>query len=166
MSATCWPSSTCPIVRRRRSWPSARGWPSAAAGSARPRGRGGPANPRGRVLGPITAGNRDRVRPTLTGMPLAIITGASRGLGLALARSLARDGWALVIDARGAADLERVAGELASLTEVAAVAGDVADPAHRHALVAAAGERVDLLVNNASVLGPSPQPSLERYPLD
>jgi NAD(P)-dependent dehydrogenase (short-subunit alcohol dehydrogenase family) len=99
-------------------------------------------------------------------MPLAIITGASRGLGLALARSLARDGWALVIDARGAADLERVAGELASLTEVAAVAGDVADPAHRHALVAAAGERVDLLVNNASVLGPSPQPSLERYPLD
>jgi NAD(P)-dependent dehydrogenase (short-subunit alcohol dehydrogenase family) len=99
-------------------------------------------------------------------MPLAIITGASRGLGLVLARSLARDGWALVIDARGAADLQAVAGELSALTEVAAVAGDVSDPAHRSALVAAAGERVDLLVNNASVLGPSPQPSLERYPLD
>jgi NAD(P)-dependent dehydrogenase (short-subunit alcohol dehydrogenase family) len=99
-------------------------------------------------------------------MPLAIITGASRGLGLVLARSLARDGWALVIDARGAADLQAVAGELSALTEVAAVAGDVSDPAHRSALVAAAGERVDLLVNNASVLGPSPQPSLECYPLD
>ncbi|HEY5316650.1 MAG TPA: SDR family oxidoreductase [Solirubrobacteraceae bacterium] len=99
-------------------------------------------------------------------MPLAIITGASRGLGLALARSLAADGWALVIDARGAAELERAAAELGALTEVAAVAGDVADPAHRSALLAAAGERVDLLVNNASVLGPSPQPTLERYPLD
>ena len=99
-------------------------------------------------------------------MPLAIITGASRGLGLALARSLASDGWALVIDARGAAELGRVADELARLTEVAALAGDVADPEHRRALTAAAGERVDLLVNNASVLGPSPQPSLESYPLD
>ena len=99
-------------------------------------------------------------------MPLAIITGASRGLGLALARSLARDGWALVIDARGAADLERAAGELAGLTEVAAIAGDVSDPAHRDALLAAAGERIDLLVNNASALGPSPQPPLERYPLE
>jgi len=99
-------------------------------------------------------------------MPLAIITGASRGLGLALARSLAGDGWALAIDARGAAELDRVASELGGLTEVEAVAGDVSDPAHRSALVAAAGERVDLLVNNASVLGPSPQPSLERYPLE
>jgi NAD(P)-dependent dehydrogenase (short-subunit alcohol dehydrogenase family) len=99
-------------------------------------------------------------------MPLAIITGASRGLGLELARSLARDGWALAIDARGAADLERVAQELGELTEVRAVAGDVSEPAHRSALLEAAGERVDLLVNNASVLGPSPQPALERYPLD
>ena len=99
-------------------------------------------------------------------MPLAIITGASRGLGLALARSLAGDGWALVIDARGAVELERAADELRALTEVAAVAGDVSDPAHRSALIAAAGEHVDLLVNNASVLGPSPQPSLERYPLE
>ncbi|HWF36209.1 MAG TPA: SDR family oxidoreductase [Solirubrobacteraceae bacterium] len=98
-------------------------------------------------------------------MPTAIITGASRGLGLALARSLARDGWDLVIDARGAAELERVATELGELTEVRALAGDVSDPAHRTALVKAAGDHVDLLVNNASVLGPSPQPPLARYPL-
>jgi len=99
-------------------------------------------------------------------MPLAIITGASRGLGLALARSLAGDGWALVIDARGAAELERAARELAALTEVAAVVGDVSDPEHRAALLNAAAERVDLLVNNASVLGPSPQPALDRYALE
>jgi NAD(P)-dependent dehydrogenase (short-subunit alcohol dehydrogenase family) len=99
-------------------------------------------------------------------MPLAIITGASRGLGLALARSLARDGWALVIDARGADDLERAARVLGGLAEVAALAGDVSDPAHRSALLAAAGEHVDLLVNNASVLGPSPQPALADYPLE
>jgi NAD(P)-dependent dehydrogenase (short-subunit alcohol dehydrogenase family) len=99
-------------------------------------------------------------------MPLAIITGASRGLGLALARALAARRWALVLDARGADDLERVRSELAQLTEVSAIAGDVADPEHRRALVAAGGERIDVLVNNASVLGPSPQPPLARYPLD
>ena len=97
-------------------------------------------------------------------MPLAIITGASRGLGLALARALARERWALAIDARGAADLTRAERELAKLTEVAAVAGDVADAEHRHALIAAAGEKIDVLVNNASVLGPSPQPRLGAYP--
>jgi NAD(P)-dependent dehydrogenase (short-subunit alcohol dehydrogenase family) len=99
-------------------------------------------------------------------MPLAIITGASRGLGLALARALAERHWALVIDARGARDLERVARELGGLTEVAALPGDVADPAHRRALVHAADDTIDLLVNNASVLGPSPQPALADYPLD
>jgi NAD(P)-dependent dehydrogenase (short-subunit alcohol dehydrogenase family) len=98
-------------------------------------------------------------------MPIAIITGASRGLGLALARTLANNGWALVIDARGERELERAARELGRLTEVTAVAGDVADPAHRHVLIAAAGEQLDLLVNNASVLGPSPQPELSQYPL-
>jgi NAD(P)-dependent dehydrogenase (short-subunit alcohol dehydrogenase family) len=98
-------------------------------------------------------------------MPLAIITGASRGLGLALARSLAARGWALVIDARGVADLERAARELGAITEVAAIAGDVTDPAHQRALIGAAGETIDLLVNNASVLGPSPQPQLSDYPL-
>jgi NAD(P)-dependent dehydrogenase (short-subunit alcohol dehydrogenase family) len=96
-------------------------------------------------------------------MPLALITGASRGLGLALARALGQRGWALVIDARGAADLERAARELGAITEVAAIPGDVADPLHRNALVHAAGEQIDLLVNNASVLGPSPQPALADY---
>ncbi len=99
-------------------------------------------------------------------MPLAIITGSSRGLGLALARALAERRWALVIDARGRAELERAARELGILTEVVALPGDVADDWHRGALVEAAGEHVDLLVNNASMLGPSPQPALGRYPLD
>jgi NAD(P)-dependent dehydrogenase (short-subunit alcohol dehydrogenase family) len=99
-------------------------------------------------------------------MPLAIITGASRGLGLALSRALAQAGWGLIIDARGAADLERAARELGRLTDVVAIPGDVADPAHRRALIEAAGERIDVLVNNASVLGPSPQPNLGSYPLD
>jgi NAD(P)-dependent dehydrogenase (short-subunit alcohol dehydrogenase family) len=98
-------------------------------------------------------------------MSLAIITGASRGLGLALARSLAERDWALVLDARGAADLQSVAEELRDLTEVVALPGDVADANHRAELVAAAGDTIDLLVNNASVLGPSPQPTLARYPL-
>ncbi len=99
-------------------------------------------------------------------MPLAIITGASRGLGLALARALAEEGWALVLDARGHADLERAARELGRLTEVAAISGDVADADHRRVLVQAAGPDIDLLVNNASVLGPSPQPALIDYPLE
>ncbi|PZS12359.1 MAG: short-chain dehydrogenase [Solirubrobacterales bacterium] len=99
-------------------------------------------------------------------MPLAILTGASRGLGLALARALAERGWELVLDARGAAELERVARELGVRAEVVAIAGDVADPGHRCALIDAAGEAVDLLVNNASVLGPSPQPPLAGYPLE
>jgi NAD(P)-dependent dehydrogenase (short-subunit alcohol dehydrogenase family) len=98
-------------------------------------------------------------------MPVAIITGSSRGLGLALARALAERDWALVLDARGAADLERTARELGAITEVVAIPGDVSDDWHRGALVDAAGEEVDLLVNNASLLGPSPQPPLGRYPL-
>jgi NAD(P)-dependent dehydrogenase (short-subunit alcohol dehydrogenase family) len=101
-----------------------------------------------------------------TDAPVAIVTGASRGLGLALARELAARGWRLVIDARGADTLERARAELAARTTVAALAGDVSDPRHREALFAAAGERIDLLVNNASRLGPSPQPPLDRYPLD
>ncbi|HET6867804.1 MAG TPA: SDR family oxidoreductase [Solirubrobacteraceae bacterium] len=99
-------------------------------------------------------------------MPLAIITGSSRGLGFALARALADRGWALILDARGGAELERAARELGAITEVVALPGDVADDWHRGALVEAAGEKVDLLVNNASLLGPSPQPPLGRYPLD
>jgi NAD(P)-dependent dehydrogenase (short-subunit alcohol dehydrogenase family) len=96
-------------------------------------------------------------------VPVGIITGASRGLGLALARALAERGWRLVVDARGREALDSSAG---GLDGVEAIAGDVADPRHRHALVEAAGERIDLLVNNASLLGPSPQPALADYPLD
>jgi len=99
-------------------------------------------------------------------MPTAIVTGASRGLGLALARSLADVGWRLVIDARDGLALEQAAAGLRKRTDVIALAGDVADPWHRQALVAAAEGRLDLLVNNASTLGSAPLPPLARYPLD
>lgn len=97
---------------------------------------------------------------------VAIITGASRGLGLALARRLAHDGYRLVIDARGVDDLEQTRAELAQVTTVIAIPGDVSDPDHRRRLLDAAAGQLDLLVNNASVLGPSPQPRLADYPLD
>jgi NAD(P)-dependent dehydrogenase (short-subunit alcohol dehydrogenase family) len=95
-------------------------------------------------------------------MPVAIVTGASRGLGAALASALVNQGWSVVIDARDAEALEKTAAELAGLGgTVTALAGDVNDPVHRQALVEAVGERpLDLLVNNASSLGPSPLPSL------
>jgi len=101
----------------------------------------------------------------VSGRRTAIITGGSRGLGLALARALARREWRLVIDARTRDELERAARELSQLTDVEAVPGDVGDDGHRQVLVAAVRDRIDLLVNNASVLGPSPQPELGAYPL-
>ena len=93
----------------------------------------------------------------------AILTGASRGLGLALTRALSERGWRLVVDARDGEALDREVGGLAG---VVAVAGDVSDPDHRRRLVDATGDSIDLLVNNASVLGPSPQPVLAEYPLE
>jgi NAD(P)-dependent dehydrogenase (short-subunit alcohol dehydrogenase family) len=99
---------------------------------------------------------------------VAIVTGASRGLGLELARALAIRGWALGIDAREARALRLAEDELSRQTPVVAIPGDVADPHHREDLVRAAAELgpIELLVNNASVLGPSPQPPLADYPLD
>jgi len=98
----------------------------------------------------------------------ALITGASRGLGLALARQLAVQGWQLIINARGAKALEAVREALAEQTQVIAIPGDVTDPAHRRALAEAARELggLDALVNNASILGPSPQPPLLDYPIE
>jgi NAD(P)-dependent dehydrogenase (short-subunit alcohol dehydrogenase family) len=96
-------------------------------------------------------------------MPVAIVTGASRGLGLALTRALDAQGWRLVVDARREAPLTAACSGLANTT---ALAGDVSDADHRQALLDAAGEQIDLVVNNASRLGPSPQPALADYPLD
>jgi len=103
-------------------------------------------------------------------MAVALITGASRGLGFALARALADRNWDLVVDGRGRPALETAAAELAGAGDatVTAVTGDVADAAHRLEMVEAARQLggLDLLVNNASVLGPSPQPDLAGYPID
>ncbi len=108
-------------------------------------------------------------------MPVGIVTGASKGLGRELARSLADDGWSLVIDARGAEALEEARSDLAARAggaAVVAVQGDVASADHRVALVEAASTLastlggLDLLVNNASELGPSPLPALADHPLD
>jgi NAD(P)-dependent dehydrogenase (short-subunit alcohol dehydrogenase family) len=105
-------------------------------------------------------------------MPTAIVTGASMGLGEALAHGLVRAGWSVVIDARGQAALARVAAaleaELVAGAGCVALAGDVADPRHRAELVAAAQDLggLDLVVNNASSLGPSPLPPLAGYPLE
>lgn len=104
-------------------------------------------------------------------MPAALITGGSRGFGLALATALAEDSWDVVIDGRDASVLTAAADQIEATAghgRVRAIAGDVADPIHRAALLATVNEigHLDLLVNNASSLGPSPQPRLADYPLD
>ena len=94
--------------------------------------------------------------------PKALITGASRGLGRALARGLAASGYQLIADAR---DGRALAASLAGL-DATVIEGDITDPAHRAALARAAAGRLDLLVNNASTLGATPLPALADYPLD
>jgi NAD(P)-dependent dehydrogenase (short-subunit alcohol dehydrogenase family) len=103
-----------------------------------------------------------------SGRPVAVVTGASQGLGLALATALARDGWALAIDARHADRLQEAVAQLAGHTAVVAVPGDIADPAHRSEVVTAATRlgAVRLVVNNASTLGASPLPALDAMPAD
>jgi NAD(P)-dependent dehydrogenase (short-subunit alcohol dehydrogenase family) len=98
----------------------------------------------------------------MTTSPIAIVTGASRGFGLALTRSLSQHDWRVVVDARDGVALERAVGRLPG---VSWVAGDICDGSHRIALVEAAGDGIDLLVNNAGTLGPSPRPALADYPL-
>jgi NAD(P)-dependent dehydrogenase (short-subunit alcohol dehydrogenase family) len=97
----------------------------------------------------------------------AVITGASRGLGLALARGLAAEGWSLVIDARDSSALRSAAASLPAASRVIPLPGDIADPAHRVALRDAAEELggPDLLINNAGTLGASPLPAIADYPI-
>ena len=98
----------------------------------------------------------------------ALITGASRGLGLALARGLAARGWNLIIDGRDAERLRTVRNELARVTHVAALAGDIIEPSHRHelAVLARGHAGLDAVINNAGALGATPLPPLLDYPLD
>jgi NAD(P)-dependent dehydrogenase (short-subunit alcohol dehydrogenase family) len=105
---------------------------------------------------------------SMTNTKNAVITGASRGLGLALAQGLAADGWSLVIDARDAEALRYAALCLPTGSAVTAVPGDIKDPGHRAALRRAADDLggPDLLVNNAGTLGASPLPAIADYPID
>jgi NAD(P)-dependent dehydrogenase (short-subunit alcohol dehydrogenase family) len=103
---------------------------------------------------------------TMTNTKNAVITGASRGLGLALARGLAEDGWSLVIDARDGVALGAAASACLPPGTLI-LPGDITDPAHR-AVLARAVEDLggpDLLVNNAGTLGASPLPALADYPI-
>src|SRR6202022_2543773 len=100
---------------------------------------------------------------------VALITGASRGLGLEVARAYARQGLRLILTARGAEALQLATDELRALTDVVALAGDVGNPADAERLVEAGLSQfgqIDVLLNNASELGPSPMPELEHLPIE
>jgi NAD(P)-dependent dehydrogenase (short-subunit alcohol dehydrogenase family) len=113
------------------------------------------------LSGPAGVAGRPRNR-------VAVLTGASRGLGRALAHGLAEDGYALVVGARDGGALESAVAGLPADTVVTAVPGDITDPAHREALAKAANALggPDLLINNAGTLGASPLPAIADYPLD
>jgi NAD(P)-dependent dehydrogenase (short-subunit alcohol dehydrogenase family) len=104
----------------------------------------------------------------LSSSDVAVVTGASRGLGLAITRALVADGWSVVVDGRVGDELVAAISDLAGPGQAVAIPGDVTDPDHRQHLVQAAAGigPVRLVVNNASYLGPSPQPVLADYPLD
>ena len=103
-----------------------------------------------------------------TTAPTAAITGASRGLGLALARSLAADGWALIVDGRHAADLVDAVETVSGPAPVIPIVGDIATSTHRADLATAAASLggLDLLVLNAGTLGPTPLPAVAALDLD
>lgn len=97
-----------------------------------------------------------------------MITGASKGLGRALTLAFAKQGAKLAICARTEAPLEKVKQEVKGLgAEVLAVCADVSnlrDVERFVALAEAAYGKIDVLINNASILGPSPMPLLLDYP--
>ncbi len=96
-------------------------------------------------------------------MPTALITGGSKGLGLALATDLIADGWRVVVDARTGSVLDAAAATATGPGTLVPLAGDITDAGHRSALAGSAGPRLDLLVLNASTLGTTPLPPLATY---
>jgi NAD(P)-dependent dehydrogenase (short-subunit alcohol dehydrogenase family) len=125
---------------------------------------------RGRRLPSVTGMSTSNVTQIPDGTRIALVTGASRGLGRALAAGLAAEGYALIVDGRDGAALESALATLGggrSRVPAVAVHGDVTDPAHRAALyrTAEALGGLDLLVNNAGTLGASPLPAVADYPL-
>lgn len=103
-----------------------------------------------------------------TSKKTALITGASRGLGLAIATALAHEGWQLLLNGRNPKALLQAQNKLSALTKVEAISGDVMDEIHLIQFpqrIAQFGQ-IDLVINNASTIGPSPQPKLLDYPIE